>query len=156
MACAIALSHALSVSAHGGPPRVEVGALNVSAGEALEVRGINLGADLDVAVTLVHDNADISLGTAVCDGQGDFTAIYTLPQNLPVGAYTVRAANSSNFVVETHLEVDGAFSLARLQRWFAALPGIQWPMVMGVLALLLGLAALLLRRKERQAVANKG
>lgn len=156
MVCAVASSQAFSVSAHGGPPRVEVGAPQATAGEPLEVRGVNLGADLDVTVTLVRDNAAIPLGNAICDGQGDFTAFYTLPRNLAVGLYTVRAVNSSDLVVETHLEIEGVLSYTRLQRWIATLPGISWPLVLGILAGLLAIVALVLRRKESQQPVNEG
>lgn len=156
MLCAIVLSHAGAVFAHGGPPRVEIGDTHASAGDSLEVRGINLGADLEVAVTLVGGDTVIPLGSAICDGQGDFTAFYNLPQKLAAGSYTVRAVNSSDQLVETHLEIEGAVSVARLQRWMASLPGVQWSLLLGALALVLGIIAGLLHWKERQTAVKEG
>jgi hypothetical protein len=145
---AITLSPAPSVRAHGGPPRVELGARHATAGEPLEVRGINLGADLPVTITLLRDDVEYPLGTAICDGQGDFSLTFMLPRDLAPGTYTVRAINASDLVVEARLDIETVNALAALTGWIMGLQSVQWPVILGILAVIFAGLALIFRWRD--------
>jgi hypothetical protein len=102
------IGHASTADAHSGPPRVEVGAEQVSPGATLEVRGINIAPEQRVVVTLVGPNADFPLGVAVGDAHGDFTRSFVLPPNLAAGAYSIRAAGENQVIVGVSLTIIGA------------------------------------------------
>lgn len=83
------------VLAHEGGPQVVVDARQFAPGERLEVRGGNIGTDLAVRLELVVDGRVIPLGEAVCDGHGDFTQSFLLPEDLQSGTYTLQAIDPS-------------------------------------------------------------
>src|ERR671922_1392514 len=93
--CLSAGRFAPAALAHDGPPRLILNKFQFAPGEVLELSGANLGTDLALTVELVANNSVITLGQAVCDGHGDFTQTFALPPDLPVGAYTVRAIDTS-------------------------------------------------------------
>lgn len=96
--------------AHGGPPRVEVGAGNISPGATLEIRGINIAPEQHVTLTLVGPSADLPLGVALGDVHGDFTQLYALPATLAPGAYSVRAIGENRVIVGVPLTITGGAS----------------------------------------------
>jgi len=102
------IGHAPTAVAHGGPPRVEIGAEQVSPGATLEVRGVNIAPEQRVAVALVGPNADFPLGVAVGDAHGDFTQIFILPTNLSPGTYSIRAAGENRVIVGVSLTIIGS------------------------------------------------
>jgi hypothetical protein len=146
----VALSGVLWVQAHGGPPRLELVAKQATAGESIDVWGINLGADLPITVTLVGGGAEYPLGIATCDGQGDFLQTFTLPGDLAPGMYIVRAITPARSAVADQLEIKSPDSFAMLNGWIASLPGSMPPLVLAMLAVLFaGLALVLWWRDVR-------
>lgn len=100
-------AHTPAARAHGGPPRVELGAEQIAPGAALEVRGINIAPDQQVTVSLVGQDLDLPLGVVVGDPHGDFTQVFALPSSVAPGAYTVRAFGANRVVVGVALTVVG-------------------------------------------------
>ncbi len=81
--------------AHEGGPQLILQNNQVAPGEAVEISGANLGTDLVVRVELAANNTTVVLGEAVCDGHGDFTQTFVLPEDLPQGTYTMQAIDTS-------------------------------------------------------------
>ena len=102
------IGHAPTASAHGGPPRVEISAEQISPGATLEVRGVNIAPEQRVAIALVGPDADFPLGVAVGDAHGDFTQIFVLPTNLSPGTYSIRAAGENRVIVGVSLTIIGS------------------------------------------------
>lgn len=84
-----------AVFAHDGSARVVLNLYEIAPGQPLEVSGINLGTDLQVQVSLVGSETAVPLGSALCDGHGDFIQQFTLPADLPNGVYTIQALDTS-------------------------------------------------------------
>jgi hypothetical protein len=93
--------------AHEGPPRIELNYPQISSGAELEVRGVNIAAELPVTLTLVGADKDYALGTAVGDVHGDFVVGVQLPAEAQAGAYTVRAFAANRVMVSTPLTLLG-------------------------------------------------
>lgn len=148
LALLLALGSAASAQAHGGPPRVELTAQRATPGAQLTVFGINLGADLPIAIALVGAST-YPLGSATCDGLGDFQAAFTLPADLPLGTYLLQATAPDSSVVQTQLEVESA-SAATLRAWASALRNLPLGLALGLLAGLFGLIALALWLRDRR------
>jgi hypothetical protein len=102
------IGHAPVASAHGGPPRVEIGTEQVSPGATLEVRGVNIAPEQRVTVALVGPDADYPLGVAIGDAHGDFTQIFVLPSNVSPGTYSIRAAGENRVIVGVPLTIIGS------------------------------------------------
>src|SRR4051794_8227195 len=77
--------------AHGGPPRLELGAQRTSAGTSLDVRGINIAADLPVTLRLVDGMVSFRLASVIGDHHGDFAKVVMVPREAAAGVYRVRA-----------------------------------------------------------------
>lgn len=110
---ALALSASLAIKpatvfAHEGSPRLELNFDRLNPGVVVEVRGINLGADLPVVVVLVGLGGEVQLGAATGDAHGDFIQSFTLPTYLEPGGYVVRAVSSDLTSVDASLTIEGA------------------------------------------------
>lgn len=102
-----------AVLAHDGSARVVLNQYQIAPGQLLEVSGINLGTDLAVQVKLVGVETAVALGTALCDGHGDFIQSYTLPADLPEGVFLIQVIDSSitdlpRVLAEASFQVDDA------------------------------------------------
>ncbi len=95
-----------AVLAHGGNARVEVGPAAVPAGGSVTVRGVELGADESVELTLVAaDGRTTVLGSVIADAEGAFSQVLVLPADAAEGAASVRARLSDGDALEVALEV---------------------------------------------------
>jgi hypothetical protein len=90
-----ALVPATAVLAHDGSTRVVLSQYEIAPGQALEVSGINLGTDLPVQVKLVGERTAVLLGSALCDGHGDFIQQFPLSADLAEGVYTIEIVDTS-------------------------------------------------------------
>ncbi len=81
--------------AHEGGPQLALDRYQAAPGETLTLNGGNLGTDLEVQIRLVADNVSKSLGSALCDGHGDFTREVTLPGGLEPGTYDIQIIDTS-------------------------------------------------------------
>jgi len=59
LAAALVLCTSIAALAHDSPPRLELNADRLNPGGPLEVRGINLGADLPIAVALIGAGVEV-------------------------------------------------------------------------------------------------
>lgn len=98
----------LPAQAHEGPPRLELTTDRIPPGATLEVRGINLGADLSVTVWLSGAGREVQLGEVIGDAHGDFLRGFALPADLLTGAYVVRAVSSDGTIADAPLNIEGA------------------------------------------------
>lgn len=117
---ALALSASLTVRpttvfAHEGPSRLELNFDRLNPGVMVQVRGINLGADLPVVVALVGLGGEVQLGEASGDAHGDFTQSFTLPAYLESGDYIVRAISSDGTTVDAPLTISGVPALTGME-----------------------------------------
>src|SRR4051794_27448254 len=85
-----ALCYTPTAEAHDGPPRIELASTRLAPGMNLEVRGINIADEQQIAVTLVSAASEVVLGVALGDIHGDFTQTFALPSDLAPGDYLVR------------------------------------------------------------------
>jgi hypothetical protein len=133
--------------AHGGPPRVEVYPAQAAPGAELNVRGINIGSDAQVDVLLVGEGGEHRLGTATCDGVGDFDLMFKLPDELATGEYTVQVVAAGGSMLSTQVQV----ARPGLRELFEKLKDIPVPALFGGLAVVMGIAAVVLRQREARA-----
>jgi hypothetical protein len=143
------LSAATNALAHGGPPRVEIYPAQAAPGAQVNIRGINISADAQVAVTLVGGSGEYQLGSAICDGAGDFDSMFTLPDDLDTGAYTVRAVEPGGSMLTAQLQVERP----GLGDLLAKVKDIPMPLLLGALAVALGIVAVVMRQREARASA---
>jgi hypothetical protein len=95
-------------AAHDGPSRLEFNADHLPPGGTLEIRGINIAAELPVFVTLYGDGIKIELREAIGDEHGDFIHVIVLPTDLAVGEYVVQASSPSLVTVGARLTIEGS------------------------------------------------
>ena len=93
--------------AHEGPARIELNNQQTSSGAELEIRGVNIAAELPITLALIGNGAQFSLGTAVGDVHGDFVVGVRLPAEAPAGTYTVRAFGANRVIVGAPLTLLG-------------------------------------------------
>jgi hypothetical protein len=96
------------VFAHGGVPRIEVGAERLNAGSALDIRGVNFEAGNQIHLSLVSPENELSLGSVVADIQGVFLLTITLPVDLPAGTYVIRAKTNDHDLDSPQITVSGS------------------------------------------------
>jgi len=94
--------------AHDGQPRLELGAERSNPGAELEVRGINIAAEMQITLALVGAGAEFPLGVVIGDEHGDFVIGVRLPAEALAGAYTVRAFGANRVVVVAPLTLVGS------------------------------------------------
>ena len=97
-----------SDSEHNTMPRVEISIERLHPGEVVDVRGVSFGMDDDVTLSLIGTGVDVSLGDVLANGEGDFTYIAVLPDDLVEGTYYFRAVTSHHYVLSPALNVWGA------------------------------------------------
>ena len=104
----LALQIPSAALAHDGKARVDLSAERISAGADLEVRGINIAAEMPISLTLIGAGAEFSLGTVVGDAHGDFVLAVAVPREAAAGTYTVRAFGTNRVIVAAPLTIFGA------------------------------------------------
>ena len=80
----------------------------VNPGGTIEVRGDNLGADEEVAISLVAGGQATQLGAGTTDGEGHLVAFLAIPSDLPVAAYGLMGRTASGSIARGTLTVAGA------------------------------------------------
>lgn len=89
---AIGAPGALADGARG----VVVKPLTAKPGDTITVKGDQLGAGSTVEVRVIGAGTDIDLGEVKADAEGDFSAEFRLPADLPPGTYTVKATGTES------------------------------------------------------------
>ncbi len=107
----LVLAAPTSVYAHEGEAGIDLGQNLLTPGSVLKIEGFNLGADVTVTIVLEKDSRRIPIGQIIADDHGDFLADFPLPQDLPVGLYTVTAIDqripgSEKFLATATLRVE--------------------------------------------------
>lgn len=101
----VALSGSLALA--DGGKGVAVNPLTPSAGGEITVKGDLLGADSTVEVRVVGNGQDVDLGEVLADAEGDFTATFTLPSDLPAGRYQFVAKGAESATTEVTILAAG-------------------------------------------------
>lgn len=102
--------------ADGEGPRLEISADHLPPGMILEVRGVNLGREQQISVSLVGSEGEFQLGLVTSSEVGAFVQSFTLPTDLPPGAYRVLAKVPGEVaVVSALLAVRGAPVMAEAE-----------------------------------------
>jgi hypothetical protein len=86
-----------SVLAHEAALRLQLSKYELQAGDSVQISGANLVTDMAVEVSLVNEatHTAVSLGEALCDGNGAFLQTFILPLKLSPGIYTLQAIDHS-------------------------------------------------------------
>ena len=96
-----------TAQAHEGSARIELNTQQTSSGAEVEIRGVNIAAELPITLALLGAGYEYPLGTAVGDEHGDFVVGVRVPAEAPAGAYTVRAFGSNRVLVIAPLRLLG-------------------------------------------------
>jgi hypothetical protein len=100
---------AMPTLAHGGAPRLIVSPDPIQPGAVVEVRGEDLGADVEVRIQLQGAAGEAEIGTALPDGQGHLTVFVPIPADAPVGMYAINArSDAGGMVARSPLQVAGS------------------------------------------------
>jgi hypothetical protein len=105
------------VQAHDGPPRMQLSAERIMPGVELEIRGVNIGPEQPIVLTLAGGGGEYSFGAVMGDEHGDFLQIVTIPRETQAGAYVVRAFGPNRLILTAPLAIVGtAFEEDGVQR----------------------------------------
>ena len=94
--------------AHGDEPRLEISVERINPGGTVDVRGVDLGSEELVVLSLVGSEVQIPLQEVTTDVEGTFTQIIVLPADLPTGEYNFMAASDHHQVTSPTFTVWGA------------------------------------------------
>jgi len=85
------------VDAHGGVPTLQLGSERVNPGGTLELLGdMTAEGPVDIGIVAGAGGEPRQLGTATADETGHFLVYMSVPSDLPVGSYVVRARSASD------------------------------------------------------------
>jgi len=85
------------VDAHGGVATLQLGSERVNPGGTLELLGdMTAEGPVDIGIVAGAGGEPMQLGTATADETGHFLVYMTVPSDLPVGSYVVRARSASD------------------------------------------------------------
>jgi hypothetical protein len=89
--------YVLPILAHEAALRLQLSQYELQAGDSVQISGTNLVTDMAVEISLVNEatHTAVSLGEALCDGNGAFLQTFTLPPKLTPGIYTLQAIDHS-------------------------------------------------------------
>ena len=104
----LALLFPQPVLAHGGEPRLEIGAERLSPGAVLEIRGVDFEYEEEVTLSLIGAPFEVGLGTAIADLECVFLFTIALPADLIEGTYVIRATTDDHALDSPEFTVWGA------------------------------------------------
>lgn len=120
----VVLSGSLALA--DGGKGVAVNPLTPSAGGEVTVKGDLLGANSTVEVRVVGNGRNVDLGEVQADAEGDFTAKFRLPSDLPAGRYQIVAKGAESATTEVTILAAG--DLASPQGMAADAPARERPL----------------------------
>ena len=102
------LIYVQSASAHGGEPRIEIGAERLNPGAVLDIRGVDFEFEEQVVLSLVGPQVEIPFGSAIADTDGVFLQTISLPVDLSEGTYFIRGTTNDHVVDSPQITVWGS------------------------------------------------
>jgi 5-hydroxyisourate hydrolase-like protein (transthyretin family) len=90
--------------AHGGP-ELTVSPDTAAAGASIRVKGMAIGENVLIVVTLESDSTSIALGTVQGDREGGFEQEFVIPAKTAAGNYQVRAVSADGRVARAPIKV---------------------------------------------------
>ncbi len=100
--------YAQPVSAHGGEPRIEIGAERLNPGAGLDIRGVDFEFEEQIVLILAGPQVEIPLGSAIADAEGIFQLTITIPVDLVEGTYIIRGTTDDHVVDSPQITVWGS------------------------------------------------
>jgi hypothetical protein len=93
---------------HGpGGPWLAAEPYQVNPGGTVEIRGDNLGADEEVAISLMTGGTATDLGVGTTDGEGHLVAFVAIPADLPAAPYGLMGRTASGSIARGTITVAG-------------------------------------------------
>ena len=102
---AVALIATTRVAGAHGEPEILVTPERVEAGGTIHVKGMMVSENGTIVVTLESAKYRAALGVARGDAEGNFEMDFTVPDQVPVGDYQVRALGSDGREATAHISV---------------------------------------------------
>jgi hypothetical protein len=96
------------VFAHGDEPRLEINPDRTNPSGVIEVRGVDFEFEETIALALVGEEYEFSLGEIIADTEGIFLQVITLPTDLKEGIYHFRAVTDDHEILSPALIVQGS------------------------------------------------